>query len=871
MPFIMTPTLMSAAAIMSLLGAAFLWFVVRKRQRTVWIPTLRILDLEAKRLPKLRLSSTSWVSFAVFLICSLMFAGLALRPELVRYEQHGSGKTRVHVLVDVSPSMAAWLSREELIQKVVGIWTGLADEAEVSMSVSEKGVAMKVESPEDIRALMGENQYQRGGLKIGDAVKELIGQVPDSDALILVSDSDQSSWDGFNWRAINDQTKVLRANVGDGASPTNVFINAGRVVNAPPAAKVVYEYEVVRNFDQEETTGKLSVSLGGKKLKEESFVIPVGKRSAMVRVSWSVDGRGFEVGSDELLEATLVDAKSNALTSDDTFRSYLKWNRRKVLLAAPATGERQLEDSAYHLDVALETIGFEVQRQDKINGTEGEVNRHPLWISVTSGPNAMQSCPTGVAGLRTSRQNSQNLADLPEARIWLVPSGRDSDYRQLCHCLHRVMLSESNDSPEPSYCAESTSREGWIEILKSTGGKQVGGEVGEEKGSIAWSFTEPSAKVSLLALTVPLIPRLDSNIRYATLPLMLRQLLQWHGALGPKRQVLTEREWPRIESIVDYWNDAEAGKGHDRTILLSNVPYGESKLAVMNRADLPPLLTEQLQKSLRSTVSREDETDPQLFFRIGVLMCLAAMLFEVIYRMRRQARLRVRKAAAGAIVLLAVSMIWNGRAEAQVEVVTLDSQKSVMELTSLASEVEARTSIELRRESKSYAESDQDIYRQPWLWVLNAADIKGKNGALKDDLATWMVRGGFFVVHGAVWSDADLQNLTAAMRKISRTELQWTAIPPDHEIMRSFYLLDALPECAGRAWRGLQFDGRLAALAPSIDLLAILKDKPTSTPCENVLTREQATRIFVNIMMVSLATDYKKDQIHLPEILKRLR
>jgi|GEM_PF-1844200 len=871
MPFIMTPTMMSAAAIASLLGAAFMWFVVRKRQRTVWIPTLRILDLEAKRLPKLRLSSTSWVSFAVFLICALMFAGLALRPELVRYEQHGTGKMRVHVLVDSSPSMAAWLTREELIQKVIGIWSRLSDEAEVSMSVSERGVAMKIESADDIRTLMGAGDYQRSGLKIGEAVKELVGQVPDNDALILVSDSDQSSWDGFNWRAINDQSKVLRASVDNGQAQSNIFINAGRVVNAPPAAKIVYEFEVVRNFDQEESSGKLAVSMDGKRLKEESFVIPVGKKSAMVRVSWGVEGRGSDVSRDEILEATLVGVTNNALTSDDTFRSYLKWNRRKLLLAAPATGERQLEDSAYHLDVALETIGFEVQRQDKIISSESEINRYPLWISVSSGPNAMQSCPSGLPGLRASRQSAQNIADLPEARIWLVPSGRDSDYRQLCHCLHRIMLSESNDSAEPSYCSESTSREGWIEILKSTGGKQVGGAVGEEKGSIAWSFSEPASKISLLALTAPLMPRLDSSIRYSTLPLLLRQLLQWHGALGPKRQVLTERDWPRVESIVEYWNDVEAGKGNDQTILLSNVPYGESKLASLSRADLPPLLTEQLQKSLRSTVSREDETDPQLFFRVGVLMVLLAMMFEVVYRVRRQTRMRARKAETAVVAMLVSLMFWGGRADAQVEVVTLGSQKSVMELTGLASEVEARTSIELRRESKGFTENDQELFRQPWLWVLNAEDIRGKNGALRDDLATWMVRGGFFVLHGAVWSDADLQNLTAALRKISRTELQWTPIPPDHEIMRSFYLLDALPECAGRAWRGLQFDGRLAALAPSIDLLALLKDKPSTTPCESVLTREQATRIFVNIMMVSLATDYKKDQIHLPEILKRLR
>ena len=34
---------------------------------------------------------------------------------------------------------------------------------------------------------------------------------------------------------------------------------------------------------------------------------------------------------------------------------------------------------------------------------------------------------------------------------------------------------------------------------------------------------------------------------------------------------------------------------------------------------------------------------------------------------------------------------------------------------------------------------------------------------------------------------------------------------------------------------------------------------------------EKGYRAFINLLMVALTTDYKKDQVHLPEILKRLR
>ena len=54
-------------------------------------------------------------------------------------------------------------------------------------------------------------------------------------------------------------------------------------------------------------------------------------------------------------------------------------------------------------------------------------------------------------------------------------------------------------------------------------------------------------------------------------------------------------------------------------------------------------------------------------------------------------------------------------------------------------------------------------------------------------------------------------------------------------------------------------------------LLAYLRDKGEDVPCLRPTGREMATRIFVNLLMVALAGDYKKDQVHLPEILKRLR
>ena len=96
-------------------------------------------------------------------------------------------------------------------------------------------------------------------------------------------------------------------------------------------------------------------------------------------------------------------------------------------------------------------------------------------------------------------------------------------------------------------------------------------------------------------------------------------------------------------------------------------------------------------------------------------------------------------------------------------------------------------------------------------------------------------------------------------------------MPPDHELMRSFHLIDSLPACQGQVWRGFHYDGRLAVLAIPFSFVDTLFDKRRPSACLPAEGQERGVRTFIDLLMVALATDYKKDQSHLPEILKRLR
>ena len=200
-------------------------------------------------------------------------------------------------------------------------------------------------------------------------------------------------------------------------------------------------------------------------------------------------------------------------------------------------------------------------------------------------------------------------------------------------------------------------------------------------------------------------------------------------------------------------------------------------------------------------------------------------------------------------LLLLVSM----PAVAQIELVF--AEQTDRQFTTLAREVERRTSITLA--SKTVV---KQLWTQPWLWV---SDLKFF--AQPRNLATWLKRGGMLVV--------ETNNPEVISKNLFSVEVGvWQkTIPLDHQLMRSFYLLDNLPSCRGQQWQGMTIGGRLAIIYIPYHLSRFLQDKGQPLTCLKATTHEEQTRIFINLLMVALATDYKKDQVHLPEILKRLR
>jgi hypothetical protein len=876
---LLRPDFLSFLAAGLSVAALIIWFVVRKRQQTIWLPTLRVVEIEARKLPKLRWRIPPWLAFLCFAISAAMLVMLSFRPREIRGNEYQSSRSRHHILVDLSPSVSAHISIEDLALRVAEIWQQASTNAKVSISTTHSPNFVEPKNSDEARDLIQQAGFHRSGVKLGEAVREMVEHIRGVDGLLLISDTDKSSWDGFNWRALLDEISITRVEIGSGAgSLQNLYIGGAQQVSGAASGRWEWDVEVYRVNGTEAVTGNLSLRTADSVLMQVDFVVPEGLSRSVVRLSMpaSKAKQAFSSktsGEQQILDFRIETSGVNILKLDDQFRARLVWHGHEAILVTESVGERSLEDPSYHFESALEVLGFDVRRFEPVSGRPIEFIDQASWFLVGGRPSdGTAYCPSSLEEKRISRKlKPAGSARFSDTNIWLLPASADADWRSLCYCISRLTTGDQIQKTPPDFCADVDTRPAYVELLKSIGGKQVGGAVGGEGDALAWQFVDARSGFKVLALTTALTPNASTGMNYARIPVLLKALLEFQGVIRQGRELVSAEEWPRIESIVDTDWRVES-TGGERIGELSNIPLGESLMAISSAKDLPLLMNDAAALGRITAAVREDESDPWPYVRAANILIILMLLIEFLFRLIGRMRAR-HQVAASMMVISCLSgwMLSHDTAYAQVEVVSIErGMGTPLAVSNLAMEVESRTSIELARAVKSYEKMTSEALREPWLWVRETQDLVDADGKFKAEIASWLFRGGFLVINGK-FKEEELTKLTSQMLKGRRDQGNWTPIPPDHELMRSFYLLDALPECESNIWRGFQFDGRIAIIVPPFDLLNTVVDSPRPLNCSGVVAKEQAVRIFVNITMVALATDYKKDQIHLPEILKRLR
>ena len=188
-------------------------------------------------------------------------------------------------------------------------------------------------------------------------------------------------------------------------------------------------------------------------------------------------------------------------------------------------------------------------------------------------------------------------------------------------------------------------------------------------------------------------------------------------------------------------------------------------------------------------------------------------------------------------------------------------------------------------------EQDELAFFPLLFWPVAAAQPPLSDTA-RARLAAYVATGGMLVFdtrdHGAIGGRLDLRGgaVTPERDRLRRLLAGMrvpplTAVPPDHVLTRSFYLLQSFAgrHAGGTVWveraASSRTDSVTGYLIGSNDWAAAWAEDTYGRPVFAVAPggerqREAARRFGVNLVMHALTGNYKADQVHVPAILRRL-
>ncbi len=200
-------------------------------------------------------------------------------------------------------------------------------------------------------------------------------------------------------------------------------------------------------------------------------------------------------------------------------------------------------------------------------------------------------------------------------------------------------------------------------------------------------------------------------------------------------------------------------------------------------------------------------------------------------------------------------------------------------LESLLAQLAKRTSVEVKRESLDLKPADNRLFRYPILYMGGDQPFDPLTSQEAQMLRQYLTYGGFLIIDDNSAQpdsgfDASARKMIAQL--FPHTPMQ--KISNDHSIFRSFYLLN---EVTGRIrihpyLEGITLKGRTVLVYSANDLGgAWSKNKLGHYDFDMIgggpRQRTLSIRLGINIILYALTLDYKKDLVHLPIILERLR
>ena len=213
-------------------------------------------------------------------------------------------------------------------------------------------------------------------------------------------------------------------------------------------------------------------------------------------------------------------------------------------------------------------------------------------------------------------------------------------------------------------------------------------------------------------------------------------------------------------------------------------------------------------------------------------------------------------------------------------------QESEQGLKGLGEVIADRTAASLGDPQGLDIENDELVFYPLIYWPVTD-DAEAPNAKALERISTYMKNGGtiFFDLRdpsSTLGQGASGEALRRITSKLDVPPLE--PVPPDHALSKSFYLLKDFPGRyeGGPLWVEAQdnpqssgFDNVSGVIIGSNDYAAAWAMNADGQPLYAMVPdgprqRELALRVGVNVVMYVLTGNYKTDQVHVPDILKRL-
>lgn len=194
-------------------------------------------------------------------------------------------------------------------------------------------------------------------------------------------------------------------------------------------------------------------------------------------------------------------------------------------------------------------------------------------------------------------------------------------------------------------------------------------------------------------------------------------------------------------------------------------------------------------------------------------------------------------------------------------------------------DVEATTSVEIEPRSVLMAPDDPALFEHPFAVVVGTGAFAMPSSKALEQLSRYLSYGGFLLLDDS--SALSASGFYASVKNLTRTLFPTRSLTPigsEHSIYRSFFLLQ---HAVGRLDRHPFLEGvTVGNLSPVIvfrnDLSGALERNESGLhpyPCVpgGERQRREAVKMGVNLMMYALTANYKRDQVHVRELILKGR